>query len=1405
MRRSTLVFVILAVLMVWFAVGSIPAFSDTYSSQTTEPIPSQQQGVSIHGQQVLDAVKYKLELEPDKIKAMEQELINPRSITAPVNVVHGMDTNFIVFGYQQSDYGYDYHYLWPALTHVGSSFVWFNSSGTLSNLYYWTNRPSRLKAGGAAQANGTKVIMVIANGSSSGGFSSAVQYSVFTSPSIRQTLVNNIASAVTTDGYCQGVSFDFEPFIANTAVRDGIAAFAQSLSTTLKAINPSYEISYYVDAIYSSSEINLASIMPYLDYVIYSCYDWSVGATYPIAVSDAAYYVPRVNAYLNAGVPPSKMVLAISAYSHKWYTSGTTYTSSITSDIGNGGFFSAYYDSTLQPTYNGPYTENYHRSDETGWYTYNDGSGNRIHVIDDPEAMEFKSRMAKSWKDSNDANNGKRLRGIAFWSLYWMATQSSYDPISRTSVTKTRLYPQLFQLYNEIFSPPGNRNYLVEKFEGPDADRDWRWRDPDESPDTKGASGTAAALTTSPSGTGKPPYSDNAMQVTFTFASTSGNKLFFRHEILNDNNDTGTIDTNAAKFFVNRNAKIRAYLYSAGAYTDRQVRMVVMDTTRQLEMSNPYSIASAGWQTMDWDLTDATQINAYTTAEPAFKSGNGTLDAATTGAKDIGFIGFILEGGSSGSGSVYFDEISYMPTNPGGKNYVVNEFRYSNIAQEYVEIYGPAGAFPSGMQLRFYNSSDGSVNSTIDLTGTIADSGNGFGYWVVGDTGVANVNQVFTNSATQNIPNTQPGAIQIFNAVTGNVYDSVVYQAWGGLSDLNRKQTLGVTKNGYPWIGEVASGTNSSGQTYTIGRYPDGANTWINGTDFSVMPATPGIANGISITSGTNYDFSTAPVNAFQTFQSFTVSDPLSAGLPASPSGGNAYRCIDTTGGGVIGFIGDATLGQNSSGYTVTGEIYIPASTATTQAIAIGICGRQGSNFFTSTKATLDKSGYESGYWLVYENRSGVGLYNGRADHPGTFEFVYAHNDNMDTTKVKLLGSATRTALGISDGGWATFTLSINPAANQVVAQLNNLDIYRGTIPAGGPVSGAFQVAFRENHTGAPTAEEGTWIDNLTFNPYLNNHGDFTASSDTDYWYFEKYGDAATPGALGINTTYGYAVIYQIPGQKGKLSQVFSVPTTGWYTAKAKVWSDISDPAKQQKLYLYLQQLDATNAITVSGNQVVYDGSGYFPGAWQVNQVKDELELSSYAESTNLVVQLVAINQGYSGVTGSLCIDYIKVYSDAPQPVTTVTTLTNPSFDTGTTGWILEKYGDATFAGIWTDAYSDLILSQDSGMKGKASQLFTLTAGKPAYISAWVMSDASAIDLTQKIYLYCYDYAAGYAKIIDSGNIIYQPGKWTPGTWHQLRFVYTPISADNVVQLVGINPRNPWEAVYFDDVVIKQD
>ena len=246
------------------------------------------------------------------------------------------------------------------------------------------------------------------------------------------------------------------------------------------------------------------------------------------------------------------------------------------------------------------------------------------------------------------------------------------------------------------------------------------------------------------------------------------------------------------------------------------------------------------------------------------------------------------------------------------------------------------------------------------------------------------------------------------------------------------------------------------------------------------MPATPGSANGNSLGVPTFFNFTTAPSAPFRTFQNFGVANPVSAGLPASPDGGNAHRAVDTSGGGTMSVFGDAALGSTIP-CDVRGYVYVPTAAANHQAIGLGISVRSGSTFFSSIPAA---SGFDSGYWLVYENRAGVGLSHGQPDHPGVWHFLHATNDGRDAEISTVLGSATQASTGVAAGQWSTFRLSINssaPAGHQLLAKINEVEVFRGSIPSGGPTSGAFAAGFRETNGGAVAADEGTWIDGLEF------------------------------------------------------------------------------------------------------------------------------------------------------------------------------------------------------------------------------------------------------------------------------------------------------------------------------------
>lgn len=999
--------------------------------------------------------------------------------TTPAGNAIGSD--FIVFGYPQSTAVLP-HVRWHALTHVATTFVDFDASGNLMNLSAaFTNRHADLKAGGAAQAAGTKVVMLVRNDEFYDGVPSGepdVINTAMGSSTARTNLVTQIVNAINGDAYCAGVSLDFE-FTWGTTTRDNITLFMQELRAALPSDK---EISIYTHASYNSNLWNIAAVEPYIDYMLYSTYDWATGST-THTPSDYNSCLPHINSYMNAGLPPQKLVLVWGSYGRRW--TGVTGYNATGSSASSRGFPDGLFATTLDTTFGGPHTANYEIGDETAWHTYNDGTNNYVMVWDSPAAMEMKTRAALSYPGT--VNSGRRLRGVGFWSLLWMNKNGnpstadnykSFDPITGTEVSRMRTYPHWYQLCAEALAGPGATQTVFAPFEGNDS----HWSDPNKSPDEVGDSDddSAAAVVASPAGTGRPASTTNASRVTFDFEGTGSNRIFYRHEVLNDDKATAVADTNSAVCHVKRNTAFTASCYTPAAYSGYTVRMAVLDADREVEVSPAFSLNTTGWQALTWDLTDGAQIIAYNTNEPNLIDGDGVLDSVA-GKKDIKFLGFVIEGSGVITGEVYFDELAYGHRNPGGINYTINELRYSNSATEFVEIKGPAGPFPTGTELRFYNSTTGAVLSSISLAGQSIPAS---GLFVVGDSGVPNSTSPngmvpgTWSTGSDNVPNTTPSGAQIYNTVTGNVYDSVVYRAMGGLNNLSRLEANELTGEGYPWLGDTGSGTSASGIAPAFGRYPDGNDTQVNGADFSLMPASPGSANGGTVSQGFSADFSSAPANAFTTFGTFGVTS-VATGMPPSPNGGNVHRCADIPGGNVT-YFGDAALGSDGNGYTVEGELYIPASADVAQAIGVGFCGSQGSTFFSSSTAS---SGYDSGYWLIYEHGAST-LNDGQAAHAGQFQFVHATNDNMDANPTQALGSLKSLASftpAVSQGSWVTYRLTVEPSnvrGFQLLAQVNGEDIYRGPLPTGGPVAGAILVGNRE-FSGTASSGTGTWVDNL--------------------------------------------------------------------------------------------------------------------------------------------------------------------------------------------------------------------------------------------------------------------------------------------------------------------------------------
>lgn len=160
---------------------------------------------------------------------------------------------------------------------------------------------------------------------------------------------------------------------------------------------------------------------------------------------------------------------------------------------------------------------------------------------------------------------------------------------------------------------------------------------------------------------------------------------------------------------------------------------------------------------------------------------------------------------------------------------------------EFVELYdGGVGNFPlDNFSLIFYDGAGDTVLSAIDLNGYMTDTN---GYFVVGDTGVSNVQIVLQDSIQDGCD-----AVVLYNDMASNhpvgsgisinnIQDAVVYHT----DDLFDLQLLALLNTGQPEINENIAGESS---IQSLSRLPNGVGGTRNTQNYYVSIPTPGDSN----------------------------------------------------------------------------------------------------------------------------------------------------------------------------------------------------------------------------------------------------------------------------------------------------------------------------------------------------------------------------------------------------------------------------------------------------------------------------------------------------------------------------------------------------------------------------------
>ena len=419
---------------------------------------------------------------------------------------------------------------------------------------------------------------------------------------------------------------------------------------------------------------------------------------------------------------------------------------------------------------------------------------------------------------------------------------------------------------------------------------------------------------------------------------------------------------------------------------------------------------------------------------------------------------------------------------------VINEFQYDDAGtddREFVELFNP-GTDPidiSGWILGGLDPAGANTATTIPASTVIAAGG----YYVIGQTGVKNVNQVVT-SIFENDNET----LELRNGAT--LVDALAYETNKGVAFAS-----GVSAQVGPGIFGNLATTDLAGTplntTVSLGRFVDGRDTNNNGRDFGLRPSTPGSTNAVG---GLMISYQPANPSAAATgsglastvgsFVNAAVIEPgiVSSANPnaiAAPMGGitKAYTAWDPSGGG-NGVTSTAVFGSMQSSFVLQAYFDTRALSVQSNAAAVEFKGSEitmygigSGDAFTNltdltgaiglTAGTLpvtDTANGFTGYAWIYE-KAGIGPGVGGSAASNLLHLVNA-NDGGDAG----LGGNTPLDWSIlasydlgtsSDGAW--YQLGIDIALDGTgIATFNGQTT---SFTATGLNSGAFNVGYREN------------------------------------------------------------------------------------------------------------------------------------------------------------------------------------------------------------------------------------------------------------------------------------------------------------------------------------------------------
>lgn len=307
---------------------------------------------------------------------------------------------FMVYGwhpYWAADTAY-LHYDYSVLTHIAYfSYEVDSETGYYTTLRGWETTPVI----GFAHQHEVKVMLTVTN------FGSDRNISLLSDTVKQWNLINTVVSQLKLRNG-DGVNFDFES--VPVSMKANMVSFCRRAVRGIKAELPLAEISLATPAVNWSDAWDLDALADICDYLVMMGYNyyWSGSSTAgPVApLSGENYNIDRSvrEDYLDAGVPPEKLLLGMPWYGYDWPVSSNLRKAGTT---GTGS--SRTYIATIPMVrLNGKSFD-----DETGvpWMSYQSGTQWRQMWFEDSLSLLLKTDYARK----------KNLAGVGIWALSYEA------------------------------------------------------------------------------------------------------------------------------------------------------------------------------------------------------------------------------------------------------------------------------------------------------------------------------------------------------------------------------------------------------------------------------------------------------------------------------------------------------------------------------------------------------------------------------------------------------------------------------------------------------------------------------------------------------------------------------------------------------------------------------------------------------------------------------------------------------------------------------------------------------------------------------------------------------------------------------------------------------------------------